>query len=66
VTKQSARLFVELPIPEAAHLAMLAAGEGVSVPEYLGYLVLKAVYAYKSPIVVAFETRPKSGPERKT
>jgi hypothetical protein len=66
VTEERARLFVELPIPEAAHLALLASSEGVPVPEYLGYLVLKMVYAYKSPIVVAFESRPKSGPERKT
>jgi hypothetical protein len=66
VKEERTRLFVELPIAVAAHLTMLAAGEGVPVEEYLGYLVQKTVYAYRSPVVVAFEKRPKFGLGRKT
>ena len=65
MTEGLARLVVELPVPEAADIAMRAAMEGVATPTFLGYLVLKAIYAYESPIVVAFESRPKFGQERK-
>jgi len=63
MTQSKTSLIVELPAPEAADLAVRAALEGVSTPELLGYHVLKSAYGYSSPIVVAFEARPKKGHE---
>ena len=55
------RCFVELPIPAAAHLALVATKHGASLAEYLGYLVLKQAYGYANPLVLAYELRPESG-----
>ncbi|WP_176048175.1 hypothetical protein [Burkholderia sp. BCC1644] len=52
---------VRLPVAEAADLAVRAAEQGVSTPDYLGYHVLKSAYGALHPAVVAFERRPKSG-----
>lgn len=52
---------VTLPAPEAADLAVRAAQEGVSTPDLLGYHVLRSAYGAMHPLVVAFETRPKTG-----
>ncbi|MFX1675178.1 hypothetical protein PWR63_23510 [Paraburkholderia sp. A2WS-5] len=61
MTDRKTSLFVELPAPEAADLAVRAAVAGVSTPELLGYHVLKGAYGALHPLVVAFETRPKKG-----
>ncbi|CAG9259569.1 MULTISPECIES: hypothetical protein [Burkholderia cepacia complex] len=52
---------VRLPVAEAADLAVRAAEQGVSTPDYLGYHVLKSAYGALHPAVVAFERRPKLG-----
>jgi hypothetical protein len=61
MTERNTSLSVDLPPPEAADLAVRAASEGVSTPEFLGYHVLKSAYGYSHPLVVAFEMRPKKG-----
>ncbi|MEX3555807.1 MAG: hypothetical protein VB131_04135 [Burkholderia gladioli] len=58
---------VRLPVAEAADLAVRAAEQGVSTPDYLGYHVLKSAYGAMHPLVIEFETRPKlgqAGPEQ--
>ncbi|MDN7913706.1 hypothetical protein [Burkholderia cepacia] len=52
---------VLLPLAEAADLAVRAAEQGVSTPDYLGYHVLKSAYGALHPAVVEFERRPKLG-----
>ncbi|MBR7905949.1 hypothetical protein [Burkholderia cenocepacia] len=52
---------VRLPVAEAADLAVRAAEQGVSTPDYLGYHVLKSAYGALHPAVVEFERRPKLG-----
>ncbi|MDN7894519.1 hypothetical protein QZM93_38625 [Burkholderia cepacia] len=52
---------VALPVVEAADLAMRAAAQGVSTPDYLGYHVLRSAYGAMHPVVIAFEQRPKVG-----
>jgi hypothetical protein len=54
-------LSVRLPAPEAADLAVMAAREGISTPELLGYHVLRSAYGALHPLVRAFEARPKVG-----
>jgi hypothetical protein len=54
-------LSVALPAPEAADLAVMAAREGISTPDLLGYHVLRSAYGSMHPLVQAFESRPKSG-----
>ncbi|MFT0167515.1 hypothetical protein ACLKMY_00605 [Paraburkholderia mimosarum] len=66
MSDEPARYFIELPIPAAAHLAMEAAKQNASLAEYLGYVVLKQLWGYAHPAVVAFESRPKYGQERKS
>jgi hypothetical protein len=63
MTQSKTSLVVELPAPEAADLAVRAASEGVSTPEYLGYHVLRSAYGALHPLVAAFESRPKEGHE---
>ncbi|WP_324658295.1 hypothetical protein [Burkholderia thailandensis] len=52
---------VALPVIEAADLAMRAAAQGVSTPDFLGYHVLRSAYGVMHPAVIAFEQRPKLG-----
>ena len=52
---------IALPVIEAADLAMRAAAQGVSTPDYLGYHVLRSAYGVLHPAVVEFEKRPKLG-----
>ncbi|AYY96929.1 hypothetical protein EGY19_05330 [Burkholderia multivorans] len=52
---------IALPVIEAADLAMRAAAQGVSTPDYLGYHVLRSAYGVLHPAVIEFEKRPKLG-----
>ncbi|MCA8326105.1 hypothetical protein [Burkholderia cepacia] len=52
---------VALPVIEAADLAMRAAAQQISIPDYLGYHVLRSAYGAMHPVVIAFEQRPKVG-----
>jgi hypothetical protein len=65
VSEEVARIFIELPIPAAAHLTLEAAKQGASLAEFLGYVVLKQSFGYSSPFVIAYESRPEFGQERK-
>lgn len=52
---------VALPVIEAADLAMRAAAQHISIPDYLGYHVLRSAYGALHPAVIEFEKRPKLG-----
>lgn len=52
---------IRLPLAESADLAMKAAEQGVSTPEFLGIHVLRSAYGALHPVVIEFERRPKQG-----
>ena len=52
---------VALPVPEAADLALRAAGRGMPTPDYLGLLVLSAAYGVSHPVVAAAARVPNVG-----
>jgi hypothetical protein len=50
---------IELPVDAVMDLTVMAASIGVSLPYYLGILVLSGAYGFRHPDVLAFDGRPK-------
>lgn len=50
-----------LPADDARDLVVRAASMGVTTPEWIGYLVLRAAYGLGHPEVQAFEARANQG-----
>lgn len=52
---------IEVPVAEAADMAIKAARAGVSLAVFGGVLALQGAYGFMHPEVVAFRARPKPG-----